>query len=444
MKWFLCVSLFIFPATQAMSQQLPVQVPQLVQYSAREHALLNDSSAAGNPFYYRGTIHYLQPLYQYLNTGRRDSAGSKDMDDYVGATEALSRHFAFAGDHASAANYAIRAYDSMPAAGYLDARNYIDTMRTVQFRDAREYILARARNEKVVMINESHHQPVHRAFTLSMLDEFYKLGFRYLALEMLNNRPDKSLTEINIRTGYHAAEPVAAELLRKARDLGFRLVPYEDTLAHEHTGSGRDAIQAAHLSRIFRSDPEAKLLVLAGHAHISEKRIGETYIPMAATFRQLTGIDPFTIDQTELTEGSNFEYGRYFYELLAQKYKQTEAVIAFRKNMPVSLLENDLYDVQLIHPPVKWTHNRPVWLNLGGARKEVPVRPTEKQLFLVQAYYASEATDKNFNILVPADQTYITDSDGYYWLFLQPGKYRLVFRDIGYRVLADKELEVNR
>jgi hypothetical protein len=307
---------------------------------------------------------------------------------------------------------------------------------------ARSYILSRTANEKVVMFNELHHLPAHRAFLLSLLPELKQQGFQYLALEMLNNRADRSLQELNFRTGYYAAEPMAGELIRKAKALGFTLVAYEDTLADNHSGTGRDAIQAAHLAGLFQKDPAAKLLVLVGGAHISEQPVGKNYIPMAVAFRRFTGINPLTIDQTELSEGSSFEYGRYFHQLLLKKWTLHQPAISTRNGSPVSLLENDHYDLQVIHPVIPGAHNRPDWLSVNGARKEVPVRPTEKKLFLVQAYYAEEIRKAAIGALIPADQTYISGADGYYWLYLFPGKYTLVLRDLEYHELSRKDLEV--
>ena len=70
------------------------------------------------------------------------------------------------------------------------------------------------------------------------------------------------------------------------------------------------------------------------------------------------------------------------------------------------------------------------------------IQPTEKLLFFVQAFYENEYDADVINFLVPADQTYITNREGYYCLYLKPGKYKIVLRDVSYKVLATKELEV--
>ncbi|MBZ5856169.1 hypothetical protein [Flavihumibacter profundi] len=439
MKLFLVSGLCILFPFWAESQ-LTAPLQQLQQHILQD-SLLQDSGIIRNPLYDLKGFNYLKPIYRHLAAlGSGKMAGR--FAETPGKFTIMAQDFAFAGDYLTAALYGQKDYDSISAAGYQDARLFLDTMKSVQFRDARGYILSRAAEERVIMINEAHHMAMHRAFILGLLKDFYQSGFRYLAMELLNNRSDRSLGEVDIRTGYFTAEPIAGELVRKALDIGFTLVPYEDTLSDNHSGTGRDAIQAARIAAILQKDPAAKILVLAGHAHISEAKIGKDYIPMAVAFRRFTGINPFTIDLTEMCEGSSFEYGRYFYQLLTSKIRLKEPVIAFRNDTPVSLLENDHYDVQVILPLATPIHNRPGWLSLNGQRKEFAVRPTEKKLFMVQAYYLNEANKKPIGMLVPADQTYISGSDGYYWLYLFPGKYKIVLRDMDYNILSTKEAEV--
>lgn len=435
MKFFLALITGLLLHLVAAAQ-LSAPLVQLQQHLLQD-SVPKDSLSTLNPLYNSKGLHYLQPVSRQLK-----KLGKGVFPKGNGQYTQLAQDLAFAGDYTAAAQFGRNEFDSMAAAGYQDARNYIDTIKSLQFRNARNYILSRADSEQVIMINETRYMPQHRAFTTSLLKELYQKGFRYFATDLLNNRSDRRLSDVDMRTGYFAAEPVAGEMLRQAIALGFTLVAYEDTLADNHSGTGRDAIQAARIAAIFQRDPSAKVLVHAGQAHICEGRIGQSYTPMAVAFRRFTGINPFTIDQTELTPGSTFEYGRYFYMQLQPKLPADGPVIAFRNNQPRSLLENELYDVQLIHTPATEVHSRPGWLSFSGARKAYGVQPTEKKLFFVQAFYQQETTAKPLTILVSADQTYQADRDGYYWLFLYPGKYTLIFRDMDYQVLAEKEIEV--
>ncbi|MFT4025107.1 MAG: hypothetical protein QM664_15135 [Flavihumibacter sp.] len=393
-----------------------------------------DSTAGRNPLYAKTGLNYLQPLYKPLLSLPDDARKHANLD--VAGTAVV---FRFAGDHATAIRLASAYYDSLPAAAYRDIDRYVDTLRTPDLVPAAGLILQKAAGGRVVMINESPAYAQQTAFSLSLLEGLHQLGYRYLAMESLNSRADRNTQSLDLRTGYQAAEPVTGELIRKALSLGYVLLPYEDS--SQHGGSGRDAIQAATLASLFKHDSAAKILVIATGAHISETS-GSGYTPMAVFFKRFTGIDPLTIDQVEMGEGSAFEYGRYFYRRWQQKKRNDAAVIASIAGKPLSLLEADQYDLQVIHPPTTWKNRRPQWLSFDGKRRMYAVRPTEKNLFLAQAYYLDETKEKNLQVLVPADQTYIADEDGYYWLYLFPGKYKLVLRDTRYNLLSEKEIEV--
>src|SRR5207248_2697888 len=68
----------------------------------------------------------------------------------------------------------------------------------------------------------------------------------------------------------------------------------------------REQGQAKNLKeRILDKDPGAKIIVHAGYAHICKKadsRRKSDVRWMALAFQELTGIEPFSIDQTEMTE----------------------------------------------------------------------------------------------------------------------------------------------
>jgi hypothetical protein len=95
-----------------------------------------------------------------------------------------------------------------------------------------------------------------------------------------------------------------------------------------------------------------------------------------------------------------------------------------------------------MHPATTYQHNRPAWLSLNGERKVTLIQPTVKMLFFVQAYYQNEHSADLLNYIVPADQTYITNREGYYCLYLRKGKYKIVLRDVSYKVLSTKDLEI--
>lgn len=427
--WLIGCFLGVVSASQA---QLSPAVVKLQQYRLDSNTHNQPTPVGGTALYAEGGLHYLQPLYEYLKGA--DSGPEKNR---------LSRHLAYAGDHILSNYYNQLLFDSMMPAGYKDVRRYLDTVGKIQLTNARTWILNRAAKQKIVLFNENPIQLQQRAFFYTLLDDFYQLGFRYLSIYWLSPLVNPNNAPVNKFLGYQVADPIAAEIIRKAKKLGFTLIAYGDSSITKRTANVQDAVQATKLASLFQQDPTARVLVMDELAHISEQPIGD-FTPMATVFHRVSGIDPMTVDLTELAAGSSFEYGRFFYEELIKKIPVEEPSLVVRNQEPISLLENDQYDLQVLFPPTKPLRNRAAWLTLSGSRREVAVQPTHRELFFVQAYYTDETLQSAYANLIPADQTYLTDRDGYYWLFLAPGKYKLVLRDIHYNMLSEKDLVVEQ
>jgi hypothetical protein len=394
----------------------------------------------------KSNLHYLFPLYHAL----KDEEKFRKIYSDKGYDDEVSQYFTFAGDYRSALQYLVKSYDTIDDATRRKIYRTAAGLDNIVHADARRYIHLAAKNRQVVMINESFSKPLHRAFTQSLLADFYRMGFRYLAMEMLDNFSNRRLSSVGMHSGYYVAEPVAGELMRTAIAMGYTLVPYEDTLAGAHTADQRDSTQAGHIYDILRKDPKAKILVHASLTHIVKKTLPDGHVPMAQYFWRLSGIEPLTIDQTDMTEESNFGYGRVIYQAYTTKFHLTEPSIALINDVPVNVTDKDLYDLCVIHPPTTWLDGRPTWLSLGGLRQPTYIKAPSKEVFFVQAYYQKEI-DGNDNTpwqLVPADQTYIPGGrtptgSVRYLLYLRKGKYKVYFRDINYRILDTLSIDVN-
>jgi hypothetical protein len=391
--------------------------------------------------YYRGgNINYLYPLYQLFGEEKKFRRLLSDTGYYQELSEAL----AFDGDYESALEYQKQNYDSaINDVARRQINKIIKGLKDVQHVDARKYIAFIARNYKVIMINEAHDKPLHRAFTMSLLEDLYKRGYHYLAMEMLNNYASQSLDKLNYLTGHYCSEPVAGELIRTALDIGYKLVSYEDTLPTEHTASQRDSIQALNIYRVILADSTAKILVHAGYGHIAEKNNGEDYVPMGMAFKKISGIDPLTIDQTDMTEDGDFEYGKAFYDTYIQKFPISTPSIALVKDEPLNVTYNQLYDLSVIHPRTSYRDGRPTWLSLGGRRQAFYIKPQDNNTFFVQAFYQFESFGAKPGQVIPADQTYIPTNKGSYLLYLRRGKYIIIFRNKAYKIIKTQHIEVN-
>ena len=420
----------VFPAVQRLRDYCRATAP--TGYSPRLNILTLTP---------KNNLHYLFPLYHAF----RDEKKFRDIYSDKGYYDEMSQYFAFAGDYETALQYLVKSYDSLDEGTIRKINRTAAGLKNVQHVEARRYIHLEAKTRRVIMINEAYAKPVHRAFTLSLLSDLYRQGFRYLAMEMLNNFSSQSLGRVTMHTGYYAAEPVAGELIRTALSIGYTLVSYEDTAAGVHTANQRDSIQAANIYAILQKDTAAKILVHASFAHISKKPGPGGYIPMALAFRRMSGVDPLTIDQTDMTEESNIAYGRAIYQAYLLKFPITEPSIAMIDNVPVNVTDKDLYDLCVIHPPTVYKDGRPTWLNLGGLRQPTIIKPPVPGVYLVQAYYLSEFENNDNTAwqLVPADQSYITNGKENYLLYLKKGKYKVFFRDINYQILHTLVVEVN-
>jgi hypothetical protein len=385
-------------------------------------------------------LNYLYPIYQLLGDDKKFMHSFSTPVYY----DLLSQCVSFVGDYSAALAYQKLADTShLTDVDYRQIAKSIQQLKKIKNADAKRFISFIASNYKVIMLNEAYNKPLHRAFAYSLLDVLYNRGFRYLAMEMLNPMPDQELTKLTYKTGHFATEPVAGELIRQALELGFKLVAYEDPLAENHSPTERDSIQALNIARILKQDPEAKIFVYAGYGHIAEKSTTSDFIPMGMAFKRMTGLDPLTIDQTDMTEESNFSFGKAFYDAYVEKFPLTSASIPMSNDEPVNVTGTTLYDLTVVHPKTTYYYSRPTWLALSNRRQPVAVKTTNRNIFLVQAYYQFESIGTKPGQVVPADQTYFSYGNGVYTLYLRRGLYILIFRDMQYKTLYTQHLEVN-
>jgi hypothetical protein len=260
-------------------------------------------------------------------------------------------------------------------------------------------------------------------------------------METFNEFQNASLKQVNVLTGHYTCEPIGGELVRKAISLGFTLIAYEDS-NYSHTVNQREYTQADNIYKVLIKDPAAKILVHAGDKHIEEGAASEDRIPMAAYFKIVSGIDPLTIDQTFLTEQSTSEYGSAVYNYYTKKNAFVTPIAILKNEQTKDIFDFSLCDIYIMHPPTKYRNGRPTWNAMNGLKQETAIQPIYQTLFFVQAFYEKEYQEKIVGKLVPADQTYITAPDGYYYLYLHKGRYQLVYRDMQYKILGTKVLVV--
>ncbi len=234
--------------------------------------------------------------------------------------------------------------------------------------NAKDLILEKAKTEQIILINEAHQQPYHRVFTTSLLHDLYKAGFRYFSAETISNY-DVSIKEIQknkyptINSGYYIRETLYGNLVREAINEGFEIFGYETTRLGSIDSSGinlREVDQAKNIKKILDKNPRAKILVHCGWDHIVETPYQGWGKAMAGRLYEYTGINPFTIDQTKLTEHSSAEYQNpYWTSLNLDYYAMFVDSVGQTFYGPQ---EYKQYDARVYHPKTKWLHDRPHWV----------------------------------------------------------------------------------
>jgi len=306
--------------------------------------------------------------------------------------------------------------------------------------DAIQAIVEQAKTRRVVLINEAHHVPLHRAFTMKLARELRKIGFEYFAAETLTRDGVGALgTKVTKRDGAYIDEPNYAELLRDVGREGWKVVSYEEFAAPEAVLSGlermqyRETNQARNLvEKVLKPHPSAKLLVHVGYFHLNKRPGGNSsgLKLMGAMLRELGATEPLSIDQTILHSHPDPAMESAAYRQLvnakairvASVLKKTDGA-AFMLGVPQGSI-----DLQVIHPPYGVVDGRPEWLVSIAGRMPMDVPkvliPTEN----ARLVYAFRAEDRSPDA-IPVDSVVLQPKGQPARLMLPPGRFRLEVED---------------
>jgi hypothetical protein len=275
-------------------------------------------------------------------------------------------------------------------------------LATLQQRSALEVIKSQARDARLVMLNEAHHVPQHRAFAIEVLIALRELGFTHFAAETLNEA-DAALSTRGfptVATGFYSAEPVYGDLIRTALRLGYRVVPYEGIVGEGE--EAREAGQARNIvERVFNADPSARLFMFAGYGHIREGGPGRIET-VAQRLRTQTRINPLTIDQSRMSESSTPRFELPLYREATRIGEFTEPVAFVDSSGGPWSDKPDWYDIVVFSPRSVYEHGRPHWLAMNGKRGAAKLKRKicgDAPRCLVSARYAAESAEA-----IPVDQ----------------------------------------
>lgn len=315
-----------------------------------------------------------------------------------------------------------------------------------QQRPAADAILALVKNRKAVFFNEAHNVPVTRTLTVELLARLRAAGFTHFAAETLYS----SDTGLQARgypipaSGFYTEEPIYAEMIRTAIKLGFKVVAYEATSGA--AGDAREREQARNLyDRVFRNDPDARLVVNAGYAHIQKSGKYLDGSSMAEYFQKISRIEPFAIEQTMMTEHDTIAHDHPIYRAVVAANPAATQPLVFVDDRGAPWSLKKAYDVSVFFPTETLQMERPTWLGLDGLRRPWTAdREICMDRFpcLVEARYADESDEA-----IPADRLKYDriehrTANPSRQLYLRPGKYFVTATDFDDHVISRRRITI--
>ena len=245
-------------------------------------------------------------------------------------------------------------------------------------------VVEEASKRRLVIVNETHNNSLHRAFVQKLLPQLYRLGYRYFAGETFSRDIHTEVTDkgVPFSAGPYVADPIYAELVREAKATGWTLIPYEasvdDVTDRAARVAARERRQAENLARVFSADPAAKVVVLAGlsHAHrISTQTSTGQFKSMASHLADMSRLDPLVVDQVVLSGLAEDPNGLRA-KLLKRFPQMVDSPFTFISEkgeyFTVGVFPKSV-DIMVVHPVYQVKDGRPSWLtSLAGRQPLAP------------------------------------------------------------------------
>lgn len=337
--------------------------------------------------------------------------------------------------------------------------------------DARKFIYNQLKECDIFLLNEAHHNSQHRAFLLSLLPALKKIGFTHIGFESLDKN-DENLIVRNYPTnksGYFIQEPLFGNIIRESLENGLSIFPYEaemstykepvlaDTILNRemklifHQMNFRDSIQAYNILQVYKSYPNAKIIIYGGYDHI---KIGKDphWKSMGMTLASFQELKVLSASQIEMTERGDSKIENPYYKAVSIKspsvflekksknpFVYSNYIYDFEKDTTYNSID---YDVMIFHPRTKYIQNRPDWMYSYLDRKPFyPKRRWIKKLsfpILLMAYPIKENIKKS----VPFDIIEIYKKEELKPLLLKKNKYKLLIKDRNNKI-SERKIHIN-
>ncbi len=284
-------------------------------------------------------------------------------------------------------------------------------------------ILQQAKNNQVIFFNENHSEPKDRYFIGMLLKELHQSGFNYLGFEALvEDDSVNSRGYPSMKSGFYSCEPVMANLIRYAKSLGMNVVAYEPDSGDRELGEAENLY-----AKTIGKYPEAKVIVLAGFNHVNEKE-SNGFKSMAIYFKEISHIDPLTINQTQLDIYSPFVQNNKVFIIKGEDYLS---------NFLGASMSNDDYiinNLDIRESPIDFGDSLYYSFNLA-IPSDVYMDQSPVILFLYKKSELNRSNPVPVFIRVLRNEKSIN-------LKLSDGIFQVMIRDYNNEILFEKEIDI--
>lgn len=279
-----------------------------------------------------------------------DPTTIKHLYDQSGERSLSARQYSEVGDYSAALDVL---YDSVDSS--ILERYEFDRLDNYRWVDADSLIIAKASTHDLVLFNEDHNLPYARLLLMDLLPDLRALGFEYLALEAMGMIEgglayDSLMHERGypiVYSGIYTREPTFSRLIRKASDLGFTIIGYDQGSGGEREIKGAENI----IVQTTTHGIMAKTIVLCGWDHIREGKT-HTYweYALAERLHQKTGIDPLTVASTIFADRGQAAYNHPIVNSLPELKRMV--LLDNTTDTCYSEQRRPYYDLEVVHPAI--------------------------------------------------------------------------------------------
>jgi hypothetical protein len=307
-------------------------------------------------------------------------------------------------------------------------------------KDAVSSLMEAAAGRKVVILNEAHEASRHRSFLAVLLRALRPIGFTHLACETFLNAQDERAPNIrrfvsgekfDRNYGFYTDDPVFAEAVREAAQLGYRFAAYE--MRRDQQGSSdegqaqaiarREEAQADNfIAEGLLSDANARVLVYCGFDHLRETPTANGGEWFARRLARKASLDPLTITQAFTGSFGPHVVDPPLTQEVLRRFSPASPIIVEQARGVLGAAAMGA-DFAVFHPARPDVRRRPGWLAADPVRREVRIRLPRRlgdEPALAQAVHAHEPDPA-----VPADQYMLKHGARSATFFLRRGRYRV-------------------